>query len=335
MAKKITRKYGIILLTGLLSFLTLLLYLIEILTAKKPLSSDAFLKSIAISIPFMVLITLIDYKIVVFINNNKWFSKHLSIRIIVEIFAISMLAALFVIIGNIPFYVEENIWKYLISLNYLEGVVASILLNIFAVTMIEFVIQNQKNQSLKEENIRMQYLQLKDQINPHFLFNSLNILVSLINKNTEHAINYTKKLSEVYRYVLSYDLVDTVTLEEEINFIYNYIEILKIRFGEGLKTSIDINEADRNKKIPPMTLQVLVENSVKHNALNIREPLCIEIISNGSYVRVSNNIVPRIRVEKGMGIGLKNLKKKYHYISDKEITIEKDNKMFNVKIPLL
>lgn len=335
MTKNTNRKYWLLILVGLLSFLVLLLYLKEIITEKQPSTSTEFIKNIAISFPFMVLLSLVDYRFVSFINNSIWLSKHLIIRILFESFSISLFAALFVIVGNFPFFQNLSVWDYLASMHYGDSVVAAILLNVFAVTVIEFFIQNRKNQELQQINSKMQYQQLKSQINPHFLFNSLNVLVSLINKDSERAKNYTKKLSEVYGYVLTHDLEDTVLVGEELEFIDSYVKILQIRFGEGLKFVSKINELDKRRRIPLMSLQVLIENAVKHNSITQNNPLTIHLSSDNKSLIVSNNIIPRFQIEESRGIGLENLKGKYHFISDKTIIVEQTDKEFTVKLPLL
>ncbi|WP_294609820.1 histidine kinase [uncultured Bacteroides sp.] len=335
MTKDTNRKYWVLILLGLLSFLALFLYLIELLTAKQTFTSVAFIKSVTISFPFMALIAWVDYKLVSFINDAQWFSRHLMLRIVFEGACISLLAAVFVILGNIPFRQEEGVWEYLMSMRYGEVVVTSILFNVFAVTVIEFFVQSRKKQLLQQENVRMQYRQLKSQINPHFLFNSLNVLVSLINKDSERATDYTKKLSDVYRYVLTHDLEDTVSVHSELEFIQNYIEILQIRFGDGLNFTFDVRQADMQREIPPMTLQVLVENAVKHNALTASSPLTIHISSDSRNLIVSNNIIPRMKVENSMGIGLENIKEKYDLIAGKTVSIIKTDQEFAVKLPLL
>lgn len=335
MTKDTNRKYWVLILLGLLSFLALFLYLIELLTAKQTFTSVAFIKSVTISFPFMALIAWVDYKLVSFINDAQWFSRHLMLRIAFEGACISLLAALFVILGNIPFRQEEGVWEYLMSMRYGEVVVTSILFNVFAVTVIEFFVQSRKKQLLQQENARMQYRQLKSQINPHFLFNSLNVLVSLINKDSERATNYTKMLSDVYRYVLTHDLEDTVSVHSELEFIQNYIEILQIRFGDGLNFTFDVRQSDMQREIPPMTLQVLVENAVKHNALTASNSLTIHISSDSRNLIVSNNIIPRMRIENSMGIGLENIKEKYGLIAGKTVSIIKTDQEFTVKLPLL
>lgn len=143
----------------------------------------------------------------------------------------------------------------------------AILMNIFTITIIEFFIRNQQSKQrevaferLQTDHSRMQYQQLKGQINPHFLFNSLNALVSLINKDPQRATIYTKKLSDVYRYVLTHDTEDTVKVDDEIAFIRNYIDILHIRFDKGLLVEVELPEQETKRRVCPMALQVLVEN---------------------------------------------------------------------------
>lgn len=328
------RKFGLFILVGLLSFLALFLYLINFLTSDEPFGFAVFAQSFLISFPYLVLLAWIDYKLVIFINRSRWLVKHLVLRIISEGIALSILATAFVALGNLPFY-YHNFWEYIQSNNYLESVIAAILINVFSVTVIEFFVQNKRNEMLQQENSKMQYRQLKSQINPHFLFNSLNVLISLINRDSQRATDYTKKLSDVYRYVLSHDLEDTVLVGDEIKFIRNYVEILQIRFGEGLKVNFNISDYGMQQRIPPMALQVLVENAVKHNTITSLDPLTISISSDNENLSVSNNIIPRMRVEEGMGIGLENLKKKYYLISDKTVSVERNNSEFIVRLPLL
>lgn len=191
------------------------------------------------------------------------------------------------------------------------------------------------NRNLQKENAILQYRQLKSQINPHFLFNSLNVLISTINKDQEAAVKYTKKLSAVYRYVLTQDLQDTVTVMEEMHFINNYIDILRSRFNKGLEVKINITSEDMLRSIPPMSLQLLVENAVKHNSLLPDDPLVINISTNHSSLIVSNNLKPRMSHPGESGIGLKNLSKKYKLIAGTDISVLKENNTFTVKLPLL
>lgn len=339
--KNILGKQELLVGIGLLSFLSLFIYLIEILSPNGS-STNGLGMNILVSSVFLIGIAIVDYYIVKYINNAKWLQKRLILRIVFEALSISTLAVIFVILGNLPFKYNGDITDYIYLIVEREAAIASILLNIFCVIVIEFFFHMQLGkkreielQQIQTENVEMQYKQLKGQINPHFLFNSLNILVSLINKDAKRATEYTKKLSDVYRYVLTYDTEYTVTIAQEADFIQNYIDILKIRFDKGLQVDINLSCHTANKEIIPMTLQILVENATKHNIVSASKPLKIEIVSDDEFITVSNTLSPRSKVEISTGIGLKNLSQKYKFISGKDIIVSDKNGEFTVKVPLL
>ncbi len=329
-------KNWILILISVISFLALLIILLDVIAPQKEFSLSSFLRNMGTSIPFAILIAIVDYQLVRYINNSKWFAKRVVLRIVIESLALIVLALIFIVVGNIPFLDgEASAIKYFSSGQFYASATAAILINIFTGTMIEFFVQVKRNDNLQKENLRMQYQQLKSQINPHFLFNSLNVLKSLINKDSEQASHYTQKLSNIYRYVLTQEAKEFVCVYEEIEFIKTYIEVLRIRYGEALSCEIEICDTCLELSIPPMSLQLLVENAVKHNAVSPKKPLIISIKYSDGYLEVSNNIIPRIRVEDSTGIGLKNLEQKYEIISNKSIIIDKDIHTFNVKLPLL
>lgn len=327
-------KHVFFILSSITSFLILILYLIKLSSAGES-NFNLFdtLRSFSISYLFLLILAVIDYKLVLSINKSSFASSHLWIRIIVEILALISIAIAFVILGNIPFY--DGIQAFIKSDAYKQSIIAAILINIFTIITMEYFVQIRKNQRLAHENLRIQYKELKNQINPHFLFNSLNILVSLINKDSNEAVKYTKKLSDVYRYVLSIDVENLIELKEEFKFISTYIEILQIRFGKGLNVVFSIEEQMMTKKIIPMSLQVLIENAVKHNALSPSKPLKIKLSNDGDSLIVSNNLIARKSVDHSTGIGLKNLDKKYMLVTGKHINVIKDQDYFVVKLPLL
>jgi len=325
----------------LLSFLSLFIYLIEILSPEGS-SPNGLAVNILISSVFLIGIVIVDYHLVNYINKAKWLQKRLFLRLIFEAFSLCALAVCFVLLGNLPFRYNGDITDYIYLIVEREAAVASILVNIICVVVLEFFFHMQSGkkreaeyQQMQIENAEMQYQQLKGQINPHFLFNSLNILVSLINKDAERATSYTKKLSDVYRYVLTYDTQDTVTVAQEADFIRNYIHILKIRFDKGLEVKLNLPEQVRDRKIIPMTLQILTENAIKHNIVSASRPLKIEIRGDEGYITVTNRVTLRSKTEPSTGIGLKNLSQKYKYLSGSDIIISANEKEFTVKIPLL
>lgn len=337
MTKNSNKKYWILILVALFLFLSIFVYLIDM--SSNSLNREfilmKYIRNVSISYTFLILLAWIDYKFIVRINNSLRLSKNLLARIVIEGSVLSVLAIFLVLIGNIPFLSNDNICEYILSTKFKEALTASILLNFFTITVIEFFVHVERTRKLQNDMAQIQYQQLKSQINPHFLFNSMNILVSLINKDTDKATDYTQKLSAIYRYVLSYDLQETVFIEEELNFIRNYIDVLKIRFGNGLNVAYHIKNEDLRKRIPPMTLQVLVENAVKHNAITATTPLLISIYSDNHDIVVSNNIIPRLKVASSFGIGLKNLQEKYAILSNKTIDLVKNENEFTVRLPLL
>ncbi len=189
---------------------------------------------------------------------------------------------------------------------------------------------------LQEENIISQFETLKSQVNPHFLFNSLNVLSSLIYIDQDRAAKFVRQLSKVYRYVLDHKDVDTITLAEELPFIESYIYLLKTRFDQNLKVELDIPQSVRHRKVAPMVLQLLVENAIKHNVISKSKPLKVVLsVSEDGFLTVHNNLQLKSSTERSSQIGLANIRKRYDYLSGKKIEIENDHDYFTVKIPLL
>jgi LytS/YehU family sensor histidine kinase len=187
----------------------------------------------------------------------------------------------------------------------------------------------------KKESAEAKFQVLKSQINPHFLFNNLSVLSSLVYSDADKAIEFINQFSKVYRYVMESNEKELIELETEISFINSYCYLLHIRFGEGFKHILDINEQDNSKLIPPMALQILVENTIKHNLCSKEFPLLVMLKTDGEYLSISNNKQLKKLDESVSGIGLKNIKKRYHHFTDKMIIIENNDNFFTVKIPLI
>lgn len=318
---------------AMVTVLTLILYATEFITRKPIFSITNFRLSYAVSFSFILLSLIANCGIAAIMNSPVFRKSNIFIRIIIEGIWAVLVAVILVIACNLPYI--PDMAGYILTVSFLKSVAAATLINIFILATVEFLIQMIISRDLQSRNAVLQYRQLKSQINPHFLFNSLNVLVSLINRDQETAVKYTKKLSAVYRYVLTQDAQDTVTVKEEMEFIDNYISILKTRFDKGLEFQFDINSDDMTKYLPSMSLQVLIENAVKHNAVLPDAPLVIRIFSDGSALYVSNNLMPRISSSEEIGIGLKNLSKKYAILADTDITVSKSKDTFTIKLPLL
>jgi len=179
------------------------------------------------------------------------------------------------------------------------------------------------------------YESLKSQIDPHFLFNSLNVLTSLIGENPKQAEKFTTKLSKVYRYVLEQKNKDLIELDEELHFAKTYMELLKMRFENAVMFEIPEKASNSEFKILPLSLQLLLENTIKHNVVSEENPLKVSIAEVAGYLVVKNNYNPKTILTKGTRVGLKNIIDRYNLITLKKVVIEKTNNQFIVKLPLL
>ncbi|WP_207491847.1 sensor histidine kinase [Aridibaculum aurantiacum] len=189
---------------------------------------------------------------------------------------------------------------------------------------------------LEKEKIQSQFETLKSQVNPHFLFNSFNTLISVIEENPGSAVTYVEHLSDLYRKIVTYRDKDTISLEEELQLIKDYFFIQQKRFGNNLQLQVNIPpQLQKVYAIAPLTLQLLCENAVKHNAITPASPLVITISVVEEKLLVHNNINPKYNQEKGAGMGLQNIQKRYALLSRKEIKIEHTDQHFLVHIPLL
>ncbi len=189
---------------------------------------------------------------------------------------------------------------------------------------------------MEKEAVRSQLDALKNQVNPHFLFNSLSILSSLVESDTRLAVQFISRLSKAYRYILEQRDNEQVSLRTELDFIVAYTFLLTIRFEDKLFVDIDVPEAARDRYgIAPLTLQLLVENAVKHNRLSEEEPLRVSIALEDDWLRVANPIQLRPDREASTGIGLQNITNRYRLLTDRSVWVGEQKGEFVVKLPLL
>lgn len=190
-------------------------------------------------------------------------------------------------------------------------------------------------EKLQREFAQVRLQALKSQVNPHFLFNSLSVLSSLVHVDAELSEKFILQLSKAYRYILDQKDADLVPLREELQFLDAYFFLLQIRFGQKVKLQQHIAPETIGYSLPPLTLQLLVENAVKHNAMSAAQPLIISIDAAGNELVVQNNISRRNQAETSTGIGLDNIKKRYALLTEGKVTIEQDAQTFKVHIPLI
>ncbi|HEY5826322.1 MAG TPA: histidine kinase [Cyclobacteriaceae bacterium] len=192
-----------------------------------------------------------------------------------------------------------------------------------------------ENAILKRENLAALHEVMKQQLKPHFLFNSLTTLKSLVSRHPEQAVNFISELSAMYRYMLLHQLKDIVDLREEVEFAKSYLVLLEIRYGAAIQTEVKVPEEFLSAPIPPNTLQLLIENAVKHNSLSQQKPLCVSLFVKNSFLIVQNNVRPKRETEESSGIGLSNIENRYKLLFDRGIEIEKTIDFFQVSLPLI
>jgi two-component system, LytTR family, sensor kinase len=188
---------------------------------------------------------------------------------------------------------------------------------------------------LQEENFQAKFEALKQQINPHFLFNSLNILKGMIRTQNLKAEDFVVKLADVYRYILQSHTRDLVTVEEELAVLEAYFFMIKNRFRDAIDLNIQLSEATRRSSIPPLTFQILVENCVKHNVLTHNRPLYVTIAEENNCIVVQNNLQVKNAMESSNQLGLLNITQRYNHVNGKKIVVEKTPQYFTIKLPIL
>jgi LytS/YehU family sensor histidine kinase len=190
-----------------------------------------------------------------------------------------------------------------------------------------------QQEELKRAHLALQYQSLKDQVRPHFLFNSLSSLATLINTDADKATQFVHKLADVYRYVLEQRENEMVPLREELKFLEDYLYLQKIRFGDNLQAKYSL-DLDQSRMIIPLSLQMLVENAIKHNEVSAEHPLIIEILSTDQgHVIIRNKVRKKEVTEKSLGMGLENLRKQVAFFSDDSLLVQEEAGAFVVKIP--
>lgn len=217
-----------------------------------------------------------------------------------------------------------------------------ILLTIFLIAAGLFYIIRQresvieKSNRLEREKIQSQLQTLRNQVNPHFLFNSFNTLISEIEENPDKAVIYVEHLSDFYRNIVVQKEKDLISLEEELRILNDYFFIQQKRYGQALQINISITpQHQKMYYVVPLALQLLFENAVKHNVISADKPLRIELFTDNEQLIIRNNISPKFQPEKGSNTGLQNIKKRYELLCGKTVVVENDEKNFTVKIPLI
>jgi LytS/YehU family sensor histidine kinase len=282
---------------------------------------------------------LADYVLLLFLNKYLPYSKNVFFRIIADF--VGVIVICLIVLGMFNYLIydvllisKDGLPSFLVKFAFAMTNNIPILL---AFELIYYFQSEQKaiadSEKAKREALLFEHETLRAQINPHFLFNSLNVLSSLIYMNPNNANKFTKALSKTYRYVLSLNRRPMVSVEEDLNALESYIFLMGMRFENSFSFTVNKMSNSEKNKIIPLTLQLLIENVFKHNVATEEMPLDIKITVDNEYITVENNIQPSNDTDKG-GIGLKYLTKQYK-LYDREIAVEHTNSLFTVKIPYI
>jgi sensor histidine kinase YesM len=290
----------------------------------------------------IVLLYLGNRAITRFLNKELPWSDYLTTRFFVQLLA-SLIYAL------ICFHGSYFVFKILFT-NDLPSPSQIFAVNLYSVLVIlpafsiyyvmyfmkEWKKSKVESEALQKESVKSQLLSLKNHLDPHFLFNNLNILSTLIEKGEENSTEYLNKFAEVYRYMLQNNTKELILLSDELEFIQSYLQLIKMRFRNALRFDVEIPTEKLELTIPPLTIQMLIENCVKHNALNESNPLNIDIkYIDDDYLLIQNNLTARKVKFQSNGSGLQNIKNRYSFFTDKPVSIENDGAHLKVLIPLI
>ncbi|HAP96261.1 2TM domain-containing protein [Epilithonimonas hominis] len=282
-----------------------------------------------------------------FLNKRYSWTEQTRIRTILGVIATVITNIVLIFICNYLVFVVINgmSQEYFFSdkMNFTNWFILNIAFLISAILHAKGFMEELKNNTKKEvveqkliaKSANAQFESLKNQLDPHFLFNSLNVLTALIDENPEQAQKFTTSMSKIYRYVLEQKDKEMVKVEDEIEFAKIYCNLLKTRFEDSVDFTFDINNDDLQKFVVPLSLQLLLENCIKHNFATSSKPLNIRIFTEGKFLCIENNLQVREQLKESAGIGLANIVQRYALLTNDNVFIEKTEQTFKVKIPIL
>ncbi|MDP5101043.1 MAG: histidine kinase [Nonlabens sp.] len=304
----------------------------------------AELVTLAINFMFAFTLTAVNSWFFKYIDRFYTWSEQPTYRFLLGAFGSVALTVLCLFmlqaITSMGFY--GNSWDFFIERQHKELYIGGIIITMIVAVSFHAVYFYKELQTRKVQEQRViatsataQFDALKSQLDPHFLFNSLNVLVSLIEENPDAAVTFTTSLSKVYRYVLEQRNKSLVSVDEELDFARTYVNLLKMRFEDSMEVSIPQQAANTSLKVVPLSLQLLIENAVKHNVVSTSKPLQLRIYEKNNTLVVENNLQAKNVVHNSSGVGLQNIAQRYALLSDRKMNIEKTGSHFKVSVPLL
>lgn len=287
----------------------------------------------------LLIVSIVIFKLVKWLNGKiMWSVQTAFLRTCIDVVVFSLVTIGWILLEN--FIIFSLRGEQLPSKQVFFFFAIGTVINLFLVPLIEFIVlmnlqyQTELNSTqLLHENTKFKYEILKNQINPHFLFNSLSILNPLINESPEKSKQYVNSFSNVLRHVLGFREYDSIKLREEIKFLNDYIFLLNIRFEKAFEAKVDISESFADRHILPMVLQLLIENVIKHNKMSDNQPIVVHVKANEKGVEVWNKVRLKSSAS-SWGIGLENIKMRYASLGY-EVDIENDRDIFKINIPYI
>ncbi len=303
-----------------------------------------FFVGVGYNLLYSVILTIINSAFFDYLNHRVVWKKYGKYRLVIGAvggIVLTMIGILWIrILIRMGF--EGANWEEFLAgeraIHYLIALIITIVFIVFFHAL--YFYRALQDKKVKEQKIiagtaSAKFDALKNQLDPHFLFNSLNVLTSLIEEDPDQAQKFTTSLSKVYRYVLEQKNKDLVTVDEELQFAKTYIRLLKMRFEDSIVFDIPEKCSNPEAKIVPLSLQLLLENAVKHNVVTTTRPLHIKVFEDGESLVIQNNLQEKQVVKKSSGVGLRNIQQRYSILSDKEVQITKTSKDFTISLPML
>ncbi len=317
---------------------------LQVLNGRVITLNKAFVIELGIFQMYSLVLTLINGSYFDYLNNKVVWKKYAKYRI-----AIGALGSIFFTMLGIfalrmftnMVIMSESFSEFLAgerAVHYLYSLILTIVVSVFFHAV--YFYKSWQENKVKEQKIiagtaSAKFDALKNQLDPHFLFNSLNVLTSLIEEDPNQAQKFTTSLSKVYRYVLEQKNKDLVSVDEELQFAKTYVRLLKMRFEDSIVFEVPEKANNPEAKIIPLSLQLLLENAVKHNVVNSSRPLHLKVYEKDGMLCVSNNLQEKQVVKKSSGVGLKNIQQRYGILTTRNVHINKTAADFTVELPML
>ena len=317
---------------------------IQFLMGREIQWDSSFFTEIGYYFLYSIILTYVNKTYFEYLNHKVVWKKYGKYRLLIGALGgvvLTMISVFFIrILIKVGF--EGRTWEEFIETEraafYIIALLVTLVVSVFFHAA--YMYRRIQDKKVKEQKIiagtaSAKFDALKNQLDPHFLFNSLNVLTSLIEEDADQAQRFTTSLSKVYRYVLEQKNKEVVSIEEELQFARTYVRLLKMRFEDSIVLEIPEAASNPEAKIVPLSLQLLLENAVKHNVVTSNRPLYIKVYEEDGNLVVNNNIQEKQVVKKSSGVGLRNIQQRYQLLTDRKVRIEKADQQFSVYLPIL